>query len=99
MQKEPFTPGAEIKLDQSLEAVMQRMCAVLRAEVVKLTLVADQLEEQFGCIEVMRTPESFFAVQASRQLRYALKDFPTCWCEDPATREMAEKELDRAFSG
>lgn len=96
MIKEGFTPGCNIQSDQSLEHLMQRMVAVIQSEVEKLTLVAKELESKFGTREP-RLTDRFFAIQASKQLKFALEDFPTIWCEDPVIRNQVVEELRKVF--
>jgi hypothetical protein len=96
MTTEQFTPGRDIQSDQSFAQIMQRMTAVIQSEIQKLTLVAKELEAKFGTREP-RLPDRFFAIQASKQLQYALEDFPEAWCNDPVIRYQVVRELKQVF--
>jgi hypothetical protein len=96
MTTEHFTPGCNIQSDQSLAHIMQCMTAVIQSEVEKLTLVAKELESKFGTREP-RITDRFFAIEASKQLKFALEDFPTVWCDDPVIRNQVVEELRKVF--
>jgi hypothetical protein len=88
---------SEVATQTNIQPAMQQICAVLRAEVLRLTIAADEIESTFGCKEIMRQPEAAFAINVSKRLRDALKEFPACWC-DSATREDVLVALDKVFS-